>query len=725
MYIALVNIHGLVRSKDIEFGRDADTGGQTRYVVDLARALGEAEGVERVDLITRLINDKTTGPGYAVREEKIGPRARIVRLQAGGQRYLKKERLWNCLDEFADRLVAYLRRQDRLPDALHGHYADGGYVAVRAAELLGLPLVFSAHSLGRNKLAFLASQGVGEDKADERYAIRARIRAEEEVLSRADLVVASTSYERDELYGLYERRSRPRYAVIPPGLDLESFFPYYEYELPGASIPPEQRQAQARMRAELRRFHFSPEKPLILTLCRPDARKNIDLLIQAYGEDKELQSMANLAVFAGIRDDINAMEESERQVLTDVLLAMDRYDLYGKMAIPKNHDPRTDVPELYRLAALSRGAFASASFLETFGLTFIEASAAGLPFVAADRGGPVDIAANLGSGVLTDTQDPAAMAAALKSVLSDQDAWIKRSQDGVNNTRRLYAWRTHVEAYLRELRSLGAGAGPAPARVDAASSRSPIARRLAGARWMLIADIDDTLLGDPAAAAELGAWLESRRDDLIFGVATGRSFESARSALAGGGLPMPDVWIAGVGTSIRYGPDAAPDSGWDAHIGQKWKPEAVAAALARLSFLRIQTEEGSQGRFKLSYYLDGSLAPAAAAAEVHAALAEAKLWYTATFSHGKFLDVLPYRAGKGKALRYLSLKWNVPLDRVVTAGNSGNDRDMLIGSVRGVVVANYEPELEPLRKNPRVRFAAAPYARGVLEGLKAVFDEGA
>ena len=41
MYILLLSIHGLIRGHELELGRDADTGGQTLYVVDLARALAQ------------------------------------------------------------------------------------------------------------------------------------------------------------------------------------------------------------------------------------------------------------------------------------------------------------------------------------------------------------------------------------------------------------------------------------------------------------------------------------------------------------------------------------------------------------------------------------------------------------------------------------------------------------------------------------------------------------
>ena len=36
-----LHLHGLFRSRDLELGRDADTGGQTLYVLDLVRSLAQ------------------------------------------------------------------------------------------------------------------------------------------------------------------------------------------------------------------------------------------------------------------------------------------------------------------------------------------------------------------------------------------------------------------------------------------------------------------------------------------------------------------------------------------------------------------------------------------------------------------------------------------------------------------------------------------------------------
>lgn len=53
----------------MELGRDSDTGGQVKYVVEVARALAQQEGVYRVDLLTRLIKDPQVEPEYGQAEE--------------------------------------------------------------------------------------------------------------------------------------------------------------------------------------------------------------------------------------------------------------------------------------------------------------------------------------------------------------------------------------------------------------------------------------------------------------------------------------------------------------------------------------------------------------------------------------------------------------------------------------------------------------------------------
>ena len=74
-------MHGLLRWREPELGRDADTGGQIKYVLELARALIDHPGVEKVDLVTRLISDPRVDGDYEQPLEPIVPGVTIVRVQ--------------------------------------------------------------------------------------------------------------------------------------------------------------------------------------------------------------------------------------------------------------------------------------------------------------------------------------------------------------------------------------------------------------------------------------------------------------------------------------------------------------------------------------------------------------------------------------------------------------------------------------------------------------------
>ena len=94
LYIQLFSVHGLIRGNSPELGKDADTGGQVKYVLELARYLGEQPEVDQVDLVTRLIVDRSVAKDYGRQIEPLSDKARIVRIQCGGRKYVRKELLW-------------------------------------------------------------------------------------------------------------------------------------------------------------------------------------------------------------------------------------------------------------------------------------------------------------------------------------------------------------------------------------------------------------------------------------------------------------------------------------------------------------------------------------------------------------------------------------------------------------------------------------------------------
>jgi sucrose-phosphate synthase len=716
IYLQLISIHGLIRGHSLELGRDADTGGQTKYVLELAKAMASQDGVAQVDLVTRLIRDKNISSDYSKPIEEIADGARIVRIQCGGRKYLRKELLWPHLEEFIDKTIKFITSQDRLPDIFHGHYADAGYVAMQLAAAFDTPFFFTGHSLGSNKLVKLLADGMNKTEIDRLYKINTRIDTEENIIKAADMIITSTQQEIDQQYGLYDSGATGNYTVIPPGIELDAFYPYYDSQLDIDLLSEEAKQTKITLSNELHRFWPKPEKPFILAICRPDHRKNITGLIEAYGMDKELQAIANLAIFAGIRQDINAMGDNERSVLTDMLLQMDRYDLYGKLAIPKKHDFATEIPTLYRMCAQSHGVFINPALVEPFGLTLIEASSCGLPIVATNEGGPVDIIKNCESGLLIDVRQPEAISGALKEILVDQSLWDTFSNNGINGVRKHYSWITHcmntMEQYYRFLPNHQAETSTTSS-YQQDPLRPSFGKRLTSLRKMMITDIDNTLIGDQDSLYQLLALLDEHRSTLAWGVATGRSLELTLDAMTEYNIPMPDILICSVGTEMYYGPDLRMDKGWQKHISHKWQPELIKETLEHFDFLVFQEAEGQRSH-KISYYLenkDNRLQ------HIQDALNHRKLLCQVIYSHNQFLDILPNRASKGKAVDYLRYKYDFLPRNIMVAGDSGNDADMLQGKTRGLIVGNHSEELEYLKDAPRIYFSQEEYAAGIIEGL--------
>lgn len=715
LYIQLFSIHGLIRGESPELGRDADTGGQIKYVLELAKSLGEHPAVAQVDLVTRLIQDKTVSASYSRPIEPLSEKARIVRIQCGGRRYIRKELLWPHLDEFIDKTLKFIKVDvGRLPDIFHGHYADGGYVARELANIFGVPFLFTGHSMGRHKKSKLLADGLAEEEINRRYRIDYRIEVEEKVIKDADQIITSTSHEIDKQYALYDNFSSGSFVVIPPGIDIETFYPYYNVHLNADHGGELAKQVRILLLNELNRFWVSPEKPFILALCRPDQRKNIGGLITAYAEDRDLRTIANLAIFAGIRKDIGQMEENERDVLTKMLLLMDRYDLYGKLAIPKKHDFTTEVPELYRLCADSRGVFVNPAMVEPFGLTLIEAASCGLPIIATSDGGPTDIIGNCQNGILIDPASSEDIAGACRKILTDRELWDMYSRNGINGVRTHYEWQVHCEHTIKLVEKVGKAMPVSNDGLNSVPQGVGFGRILTRVKRLLITDIDNTLVGDDSSMGELLAILAANREQISWGVATGRCLRKVMEALAEHDVPGPDIIISSVGTEIYYGAELQPDNGWSQHLAYKWKPELIRQALKKLDFLYGQTEE-EQRAFKLSYLMEDN---PDYLAQVHRVLKEHRLSYNLEFSNSQFLDVIPFRASKGKAVRYLSYKWAFPLQSIMVCGDSGNDEEMLRGVTCGVVVGNYSKELEHLRGLRRMFFSKKEYAAGIIDGIR-------
>jgi sucrose-phosphate synthase len=448
----------------------------------------------------------------------------------------------------------------------------------------------------------------------------------------------------------------------------------------------------------INRFLIDHDKPALLAIARPVVKKNLSALLHAFGRSKELQDRANLVIFAGNRGDLSELEPESANIVKEILYLVDLYDLYGKVALPKSHQP-ADIPAIYAYAWYRRGVFVNPALNEPFGLTLLEAAATALPIIATDSGGPNDIVEICQNGELVDPNDPDEIAQTALRIVGDPALWDAYSNEGFRAVRR-FDWRSHANRYHRLLHAVVKRQGltePAP-------------------KELLVTDIDNTLLGSRPALAEFTAWF-GMQDRLGFAIASGRSLHSALSVLEQEDAPLPDIMITSVGSEIYYReeehPAYVPDLAWRDHIREDWQPEKIIGALETIADLRPQSPL-EQRDFKLSYIASRK---ADFKAIVEAALDRENLPATVVFSHGRYLDVLPKRASKGAAVAFVIQRLGLPPSRVFVSGDSGNDIDMLQRMPNAILVANYRDGLGNHPALGHCFIAPRRFARGIVDGI--------
>lgn len=695
LYIVLINVHGLIRGENLEIGRDADTNEQIDYVVELAKTLSRHPMVDRVDLLTRLISDSKVGPDYSVPIEDLGNGAYIVRLDCGPNRYLRKEVLWPYLYNFSDQALQHVKKVGRIPDIVHSHYADSAFVGTTVAGLLGVQHIYTGHSLGKVEKKRFLDQGIKEEVLDEQYNMSMRIESEEKALENSLFIIASTRHEAENQYALYENLQANRIVVIPPGTDVSMF------------NPPRRGWDSGLIKAKIDRFFMEPKKPMILSISGAKKDENINTLVQAYGENKELQKIANLTLIVGTRDFIPDLAPEPREILTEMLFLIDKYNLYGSIAYPKDIF-QAELPDLYKLAKKTGGVFVNPSSSDSFGVSLLEAAASGLPVVAINDGGPRDIVSNCKNGLLIDPEDVEKMGQVILESVSNQSRWINWSRNGIKGVERHYSWNSHVEKYIKTIdkrtRKAPKKRMPAPEK-----SQLPMADRI------IISEIDQTLIGDSEALRRLIPVLENRSSNIGFGIATGRGKDATISILKDWNIPTPDFIITSVGTEIYYGKTLVPDSEWEQHISYKWMPDKIRETMKEIKGIWMQPPDAQQ-QYKISYYLDPAEAPSPR--QIRRILRKNSINVSLIYSYKKFLDIIPVRASKGKAVQFLSEKWGLPIKRILVVGSSGTDEDMLRGEAIGVVVGNHTQELNKLKGKHQIYFSKGHYAWGIMEALE-------
>ena len=206
-------------------------------------------------------------------------------------------------------------------------------------------------------------------------------------------------------------------------------------------------------------------------------------------------------------------------------------------------------------------------------------------------------------------------------------------------------------------------------------------------------------------------------------------------------LPMPDYAIGDVGTTlyrVLNGNWQLSDD-WCDEIGQEWKGlgwQGLAEFFKDMEEIRLQEPE-KQNPYKLSFYTNQGVDHQRLINDIRLVLSVKGIRANVIFSVDEIstnglLDIIPARANKLHAIRFLMQQEQFSEDRTVFAGDSGNDLDVLTSGLQAILVKNAMDEvrneaIETLADKqminqlylPKGNFEAmnGNYAAGVLEGL--------
>jgi HAD superfamily hydrolase (TIGR01484 family) len=257
-------------------------------------------------------------------------------------------------------------------------------------------------------------------------------------------------------------------------------------------------------------------------------------------------------------------------------------------------------------------------------------------------------------------------------------------------------------------------------------------------RYLLATDLDGTLLpleDTPEWDAEILRFrrLAMASPCLLLAYVTDRRLEFALDGAAGFRLPLPELLVCDLGTSVyrKNGRAYELDQGFRGRLLHAWQGRVardIAPLLGKIEGITPRGED-IQGEFKQSYYTKpgqrGQEAVAQVAERLRTAGLDSNLVCSVDVRTGTtLLDVMPAGAAKDHALAYLRDSLAIPHDHIVFAGDSGHDLAAFSSGFNAIVVANATDEVreESLRQaeikgvSHRLYFSGHSYIRGVMDG---------
>ncbi len=258
-------------------------------------------------------------------------------------------------------------------------------------------------------------------------------------------------------------------------------------------------------------------------------------------------------------------------------------------------------------------------------------------------------------------------------------------------------------------------------------------------RILLCCDLDRTIIpnGDePESPRARDVFRQlSGIDGVLLAYVSGRSRRLLEDAVERFDLPRPAYAIGDVGTSMfrNENGELRAISAWNDEISRDWPEDPqqdLAPLLSDLQDIELQPGD-SQSRYKLSYYAPVDIEHRQLLVMVSDLIDKSGyraelIWSIDELNSAGLLDIIPGRAGKYHAVKFLMQMLGIDRESTLFAGDSGNDLPVITSELKAVLVRNARAQVrnQALTELPAEYKSTVYLAEGGFMGMNGNYSAG-